>query len=800
MIITYSCFFTQWFYMFSVELMLLLLAMLYGLYEEALTAFTAVTAIILVVDVVQWLLRQCSFKWCMSFDTITVMILALIHTYVTETFVAIATVIASLLIMDTMMRLFMPPRVITLSIPYKSNTYPYTKAYAKTIANLILHYKQQDKRVVLRLVGRRGAGKSAIVSEVLRFLTCNPSATDFGTITFIGVKEYVVDINGALVKIAHIDPDVKGHQRLSTMHSPNWDVLLLEHGTSPAFREHNQIIKKLGDTVVDLTVDITHDSGTDFRTFTMTSASGKLIETLPMREWKGHLVEKRFSPDIRLTQEQGRTILEQFGNERLVIMSIESSCDDTCIIVRIGDYIIYIMQTQCLQSGQQAGKEGIDPFETAKMHQAHFDKALDIIKVKLQEHSVNLDLVSVTQGPGQAFALLEGISFAQKVAVEFGVPIMYLDHIKGHAISPLLSSPEDAPKYPYLVFVASGGHTVLLLVSSPVDMQIVYTTPDDAIGEVVDKVSRAMGISAIPPGPVAERFMNDFLGGKKVVWTRIISKTTDKEIELLTSNHEKQMQLKEFRNALKELEKCKTPSQIKSTFDAMIRNQKLEECNKFSLLNDFVVKNNLCPTEKDVREWCNLFNKAWNVKNDGKASEVLERLPKAPTPTPVPAPSFAKFLEEYLVKTPLPLEKQQFYCALLHLVILSYLGRHFQDAVAKFPHVMHLSMGGGVACNAFLKEGLKELLERDGRRFTVVPRQYCADNAHMMWKLTVETLRHLLERGCKCDKEDCHVCEQMRDILLQHGCGMMTTEVAKSNTLQLAGDRWDKNAQHKMHI
>ena len=108
-------------------------------------------------------------------------------------------------------------------------------------------------------------------------------------------------------------------------------------------------------------------------------------------------------------------------------------------------------------------------------------------------------------------------------------------------------------------------------------------------------------------------------------------------------------------------------------------------------------------------------------------------------------------------------------------------------------------MGGGVACNAFLKDGLKALLERDGRCFTVVPRQYCADNPQMMWKLTVETIKHLFERGCKCDKEDCHSCEQMRDILLQHGCGMLTTEVARSDMLQLAGDRWDKNAQHKMH-
>ncbi len=777
------------------ELWLLLLAMLYGLYEQTPATFTAVTATILVMDVVQWLLHQCVRICWASYDA-GILILALLHACVTQTLVANATVIASLLIMDMMMRLFMPPRVITLSIPYISLTYADTKEYAHHIANLIVDNQQQGNRVVVRFAGRRGAGKSAVISQVLRLLTGIPTASDFGTISFIGVKQYNIDINGTPIIVVHTDIDVMLHKRPYTMHTPNWHVLLLEHGTSPAYREHNQIIKKLGDDVVDVTLDISHDHETEERTFTMTSATGKPIETPPMRKWKGRLIEKNFSPDIRLTQEQVRTIRQKCGENRLVVLSIESSCDDTCITIRLGDDIVYIMQTQCLQSGQEEGKGGINPFETAEKHGCNFAKALIEIKTILQQQNVKIDLVSVTQGPGQAFALLEGISFAQQVAAEFGVPIMYLDHIKGHAISPLLSSPEDAPKYPYLVFVASGGHTVLLLVTSPVDMQIVYTTPDDAIGEVIDKIGRAMGISAIPAGPVAERLMNEFLGGKKDMWTKVTSKTTDKEIVLLTSNHEEQIQLKEFCDALKELEKCKSPSQIKSTFDGMIRTQKLEECDKLSLLKEFVGQNNLCPTEIEVKGWCNLFKKAWNVKKDGKASEVLEKLPKdltpAPASAPAPAPSFAKFLDDYQAKTPLPLEKQQFYCALLHSVLLSYLSNHFQDAIAKFPHIMHLSLGGGVACNAFLKEGLKGLLERDGRRFTVVPRQYCADNAHMMWKLTVETLRHLFETEC--------TCEQMRDILLQHGCGMLNTEVDKKDMLQRAGDRWDKNAQHKMHI
>jgi tRNA A37 threonylcarbamoyltransferase TsaD len=695
-----------------------------------------------------------------------------------------------------------PPELIDITIPFASSTYADTKAYARHLANLVLHYQQQGKRVVIRFDSKRGGGKSTTISELLRFLTCNPTATDFGTISFIGVKQYTIEIDGAPIKVVHGDGDVISHKRMTAMHDSNWDVLLLEHGSSPAYSDHNNFIKKLGDNVVDLTVDISHDDVMGERIFTMTSATGKPIETPPMRKWKGCLIEKRFSPDIRLTKKQIQAIRKKYGASKLVVLSIESSCDDTCIIIRCGDKIIYTMQKQCLQSGQEEGKEGIDPFETAKMHQVNFATALNEIKAKLQEHNVKIDIVSVTQGPGQAFALLEGISFAQQVATELDVPIMYLDHIKGHAISPLLSSPEDAPKFPYLVFVVSGGHTVLLLVTSPVDMQIVYTTPDDAIGEVIDKICRAMGISAIPAGPVAEERMNEFLGGKKKLWTSLTGNTTIKEIESLTPVQEEREQLKEFINALKKLEECETPSQIKGMFDAMIRDLKLISCNKLDLLKEFVQKTNPTLTEKVVKGWCSNFNTntqiAWNIIKDGKASAVLEQLRMVSTPSPASVPSFAKFLDDYLAKTPLPLEKQQFYCALLHSVLLSYLGKHFQDAIAKFPRVMHLSMAGGVACNAFLKEGLKNLLERDRRRFTVVPREYCADNAHMMWKLTMETLRYLFEMGCKCQKDVCHPCEHFRSMLLEHGCGMLDTRIDKGDVRQLARDRWDKNAPRKM--
>jgi glycoprotease/Kae1 family metallohydrolase len=657
------------------------------------------------------------------------------------------------------------------------------------------------------LVGSRGAGKSAIVSDILKHLSKTFDATDFGAITFIGVKEYTIAINDNILKVVHIDPDIKGHQRLTKMHSEDWDVLLLEHGQNNAFSEHNNIIKKMGDSVMDVMVSIEQDD--IIRRFSLSSASGKPIETPPLCTWTGNLIEKKFSPDCRLSKKQVRDLRRQFNTKKVVILSVESSCDDTCLVIKCGDEIIYIFEELCKQGDQAQGKEGIDPFDTAKKHASNFERAMVEIKAKLEEKGKIIDLVSVTQGPGQAFALLEGIHFAQKIATELSVPIIYLDHIMGHAISPLLSPPSEAPKYPYLVFVVSGGHTVLLLVESSINMKIVYTSPDDAIGEVIDKVSRAIGLSVVPAGPVAEMMKNMFLDGKKELWKSITSKTTNVKIESTTPDVTEQIQLKEFRDVLEKLEKCKTPSTIKSMFNSLIIEQKLCDCDIFDLLNTFIKVNNLLDTitESELKSMTNLFKKAWNVKKEGTIKDVIERLRKiqpsgkydylVEEESAIPK-TFAKFLDYFHARTILSIKQQQFYCACLHSVTLTYLGRHFLEAITKFPRVKHLSLGGGVACNVFLKEELKVMLEHEGRKFTVVPKPYCADNAYMMWKLTIETLKHIFTSGGECtcgeDEADCMSCETLRYDLLKHGCGLIKSPISKDNVFNKARDRWDESA------
>ena len=746
------------------------------------------------------------------------------------------------------------------------------------------------RRVVITLEGEgRGAGKTALVTAVLRHFSEIISEKDAGAVSFIAVKEYRFIFNGEMsLKVVHVDPDYKGHQHLPSLHDSDWDVLFFEHGNHPAFLKYKARMEDMGETVVHCNIAISDEK--EQRVFTMTSPSGASIETPTPFSWEGHLVDERRSPDSRLSRKQARALHRKFGKD-LVIMSVEASCDDTCITIMRGNEVIYHFKMLCQQEGQQLGKEGIDPLATAYRHASNFKKADLEIREVLQVRDIKVDIVSVTQGPGQAFALLEGISFAQKKAVEFGCPIMYLDHIMGHAISARLAP--DAPQYPYITFVVSGGHTVLLLVKSPTDMQILYTTPNDAIGEVIDKICRALGIPFVPAGPEAERLMNTYHVPMDF-WTKITSKTNDPAIVSFPKEH--QSELRRFRDVLVTLDKCLTPADIKRMFCKLIREQKQEYVNRPKLLATYI--KNFCgstPSKKELIEMTRNF--IWKSEIDGSMDKFLvgleefredpefellvkrcqrlklgttlgkflaqhkqvktspaflkaflhrigmlesitvediaylcsilseqQRPQGAPTEIlksvievdldeayvslmenfPLHEIDFSVFLREFDDITPLPLEEQQFYCACMHSALLSYMSRHLLEAVVKFPDVKHISIGGGVACNEFFSGNLKTLSEKQGRRFTVVPKQYCADNATMMWMLTVETLGYLFKDvgECTCGDDDerevhCESCEKLRNDLFKHGCGVLKEVLQKEVIAHTAGDRWDANAKDK---
>jgi N6-L-threonylcarbamoyladenine synthase len=827
-----------------------------------------------------------------------------------------------------------PPRVINLSVPFISTTEAETEVYAQTLANMVIHYHQQGKKVVVRFEnknGRRGAAKSTIIAGMLKYLTCSFSAAIFGAITFIGVMEYIVRNDGNPMTLVHIDPDIKGNQRLKLAHTSDWDVLLLEHGDSPAFTEHNELIKEMGESVVDISVDIGMGAKTNERVFTLSSATGAPVETFPHCKWKGNLDRSQFSPDMRLNSMQVKHIRDLCAENKLTVLVIESSCDDTCIIIRIGDIVIYEMQLQCIQHGQLAGKQGIDPIVTADLHKKNFEKGYaDICAILngdytnackealpyLQQHGLTIDLVSVTKGPGQNGALTQGLAFAQFIATKLKVPMVGVDHIEGHGMSPLLCKPEDAPKYPYLVFVVSGGHTVLLLIESPTNIKIVYTTPNDAIGEMIDKICRALGISVIPAGPVAEKLMEKFLGGDMGLWTDITSKTTVDDIKKKTEDQTTQQTLLLFRDSLKALDACTTPSAIKSNICDMIGDEKIASADRIALLATYVrhFRGNQTVEKLEKELGALLTQQDWRKPKASKAKKG-EELPKSELPKSELIDMLAKntstayehvahetlivrllqvlntilfenrdiqdpvaFLHAFLVHfnlletvterdisymlrsfssyaemkkdsgkileqiratslnqdyasimgkylmpviplntfmrnfedmTPLSESRQQFYCALVHSKTLSYLSKHFLEAIAMYPYIMYMCMAGGVACNRFFQKMLKALLEKDGRKFAVVPVKYCSDNAHMIWIMTMELLRKLFADAgeCKCKEntdEVCSSCATLPDVMFHYGFG----NVKVSNDMDVADlvdvvrhcswDRWNKEALHKM--
>jgi len=114
----------------------------------------------------------------------------------------------------------------------------------------------------------------------------------------------------------------------------------------------------------------------------------------------------------------------------------------------------------------------------------------------------DVDLISVTRGPGLIGALLVGLSFAKSLAVSLSKPFIGVNHLEGHIYSLFLTS--GPPRCPYLILIVSGGHTEIILIEQPFCYRTLGRTLDDACGEAFDKVAKLMGLP-YPGGPYIER-------------------------------------------------------------------------------------------------------------------------------------------------------------------------------------------------------------------------------------------------------------------------------------------------------
>ena len=176
------------------------------------------------------------------------------------------------------------------------------------------------------------------------------------------------------------------------------------------------------------------------------------------------------------------------------ILAFESSCDETsaAVVAREGDAFVVKSNIVASQIEVHRLYGGVVPEIASR---AHIEAISSITYEALEAAGIGLcdiDLVAVTASPGLIGALLVGVNFAKALAMANGIPLVAVDHIKGHIAACYLA--EDKPTPPYLALTASGGHTSIYLVRDYTDIEVIGQTRDDAIGESFDKIGRLIGI------------------------------------------------------------------------------------------------------------------------------------------------------------------------------------------------------------------------------------------------------------------------------------------------------------------
>ncbi len=184
-----------------------------------------------------------------------------------------------------------------------------------------------------------------------------------------------------------------------------------------------------------------------------------------------------------------------------MVLGIESSCDESAAAVVDADRRI-VAQRIASQDAAHRPYGGVVPEIAAR---AHAEVLSPLIAAVLDEAGValaDLDAVAGTAGPGLIGGVMVGLVTAKALAMAGGVPLLAINHLEGHALSPRLADAELA--FPYLLLLVSGGHCQILEVRGVGDYRRIATTIDDALGEAFDKTAKILGLG-YPGGPAVER-------------------------------------------------------------------------------------------------------------------------------------------------------------------------------------------------------------------------------------------------------------------------------------------------------
>lgn len=198
-----------------------------------------------------------------------------------------------------------------------------------------------------------------------------------------------------------------------------------------------------------------------------------------------------------------------------VILAIESSCDETsCAICRDGVILSNIVANQAIH--EQYG--GVVPELASR---AHLQNIVPVVDTALRKADLlpgqpgrnglsAVDAIAFTQSPGLIGSLLVGSQFAKSLALALDIPLLAVHHMQAHVLANLIPRIVNGvelpgPSFPFLCLTVSGGHTQIVLCRSPLEMEVIGETLDDAAGEAFDKSAKLLGLP-YPGGPLVDKW------------------------------------------------------------------------------------------------------------------------------------------------------------------------------------------------------------------------------------------------------------------------------------------------------
>lgn len=176
-----------------------------------------------------------------------------------------------------------------------------------------------------------------------------------------------------------------------------------------------------------------------------------------------------------------------------IVLGIESSCDDTsAAVVADGILLSNVIASQSVHEAYG----GVVPELASRAHQQNIVPVVSEALNRAGVTSSDLTAIAYTRGPGLIGSLLVGGSFAKGLAIACGIPLIEVNHLQAHALSPFIreNSDEDVPEFPYMVLLVSGGNSQIIMVKGPGEMEMLGSTIDDAAGEAFDKCGKIMGL------------------------------------------------------------------------------------------------------------------------------------------------------------------------------------------------------------------------------------------------------------------------------------------------------------------